>query len=303
MREIKMNEIAAPSSAAERRLRLWPGVMIVLAIWACLKLPGLFIPGEITQFYFVFFGPMILTVLFLVWWVGFSKARWKDRGLAVLATLIIGIGAFFTYDPSFGFFGIVMSSIPLVLTAWVGWLLISPRLQPTARKAGFVAAILVAWLYPSLLRLDGVDGSFAAQISYRWETKSEDLFLKEMASRNGPSVIGPEVSAVALRTGDWPAFRGPDRNSRLPGVRIATDWKERAPKLLWKQRIGPGWSSFAVLGSNLYTQEQRGDDEAVVCYDADTGKEKWVHKDEERFYETVSGVGPRATPTFADGKI
>jgi outer membrane protein assembly factor BamB len=298
-----MTEIAAPVPAAERRLRLWPGLVIVLCIWACLKLPGLIIPGEVMQFYIVFFAPMALTLLFLVWWVFFSRASWKEVGSTVLIVAVLGVCAFFLYDPSFGFFGIVMSAIPLVLSAWVGWLLISARFQPGIRRAGFFVAVLLAWLYPSILRLDGVDGSFAAQISYRWEPKSEELFLKEMESRKAPPAIGPEASAVALRAGDWPEFRGPNRDSKLPGVRIATDWKERAPKLIWKQRIGPGWSSFAVLGNNLYTQEQRGEDEAVVCYDADTGKEKWIHKDHERFYETVSGAGPRSTPTFHEGKI
>jgi outer membrane protein assembly factor BamB len=53
----------------------------------------------------------------------------------------------------------------------------------------------------------------------------------------------------------------------------------------------------------LYTQEQRGDKEAVVCYEAATGKEVWVHKDVARFSEVVSGPGPRATPMFAHGMV
>ena len=34
---------------------------------------------------------------------------------------------------------------------------------------------------------------------------------------------------------------------------------------MWKHRIGPGWGSFAVVGNRLFTQEQRGADEVVVC--------------------------------------
>ena len=35
--------------------------------------------------------------------------------------------------------------------------------------------------------------------------------------------------------------------------------------------MGPGWSSFAVAGHSIFTQEICGDVEVVACYDADTG--------------------------------
>jgi len=60
---------------------------------------------------------------------------------------------------------------------------------------------------------------------------------------------------------------------------------------------------MTVIGNRLYTQEQRGDKEAVVCYDALTGSQIWTHEDVTRFEEAVSGVGPRSTPTFDSGRI
>jgi outer membrane protein assembly factor BamB len=58
-----------------------------------------------------------------------------------------------------------------------------------------------------------------------------------------------------------------------------------------------------VVGERLFTQEQRGELEAVVCLDAATGKEVWSHEDKARFWDTVSGAGPRATPVFDSGRI
>jgi outer membrane protein assembly factor BamB len=58
-----------------------------------------------------------------------------------------------------------------------------------------------------------------------------------------------------------------------------------------------------VIGARLVTQEQRGEQESVVCYDATTGRELWAHADTDRFWEGVSGAGPRATPTFANGRV
>ncbi|MFQ3652433.1 MAG: PQQ-binding-like beta-propeller repeat protein, partial [Gemmataceae bacterium] len=74
--------------------------------------------------------------------------------------------------------------------------------------------------------------------------------------------------------------------------------------LRWKRRIGPGWGSFAVVGDYAFTQEQYAEqEEAVVCLEVETGKLVWKHSDAERFSEPVAKSGPRATPTFHDGKI
>jgi outer membrane protein assembly factor BamB len=87
---------------------------------------------------------------------------------------------------------------------------------------------------------------------------------REAVANDEPSAL--PVAAARLTTPvEWPGFRGPARDGVVRGVKIAIDWATSPPVEIWRRPIGPGWSSFAVQGDLLYTQEQRGDDEIVAA--------------------------------------
>jgi outer membrane protein assembly factor BamB len=72
---------------------------------------------------------------------------------------------------------------------------------------------------------------------------------------------------------------------------------------LWKQPIGLGYASFVVAGGRAFTIEQRRAQEVAAAYDVATGRELWINAWDGEFTETMGGNGPRATPTYHDGRV
>ena len=293
------------SATKARRLRLWPAVLIVVIQWLVITVPAWVAPGTQLQLSLMVNGAIGGGAAIAVWWLFASRVRWTDRVLVLLFFAVSGIAAYPLYHPTFIYrnYGPIVRGVPLATTFWVLWLLVTPTLRWRAHRLGILAAIALAWCYCALLRIDGVDGSFEPAVGWRFSPTAEERFLTELNAGKTLAALpaATRLGALHLQPGDWPGFRGTNRDSRLTGVQFSTDWKRNPPREVWRHRIGPGWSSFCVVGDYLYTQEQRGEEEAVVCYQAADGQEVWAHSDRARFFETIGGAGPRATPTFQDG--
>jgi outer membrane protein assembly factor BamB len=101
----------------------------------------------------------------------------------------------------------------------------------------------------------------------------------------------------------WTDFRGPRRDGRYDEMEILTTWPAAGLKPLWKQPVGGGYASFVVAEGRAFTIEQRRDQEVVAAYQVLTGRELWTHGWKAAFRESMGGDGPRATPTWHQGKI
>lgn len=289
--------------AAEPRLRLWPAVVILVVQWTVSIGAAVLAPATSIHFFGSFMGPMIGSGLFLLWWLAGSRAPWADRLYIFAFTLLAGAAVMFAgTHPALGFFKVALYAAPLAMVGWCSWLLVAQRLSWPLRREGVFVAICIGFGLFVLVRIDGVWGNMDAEMSWRWSPTLEEKFLAERAVSK-PVVLPRDSIELVLQPGDWPEFRGPQRDGRLSGVKVATDWSKEPPKKLWSRKVGPGWSSFAVIGKHVFTQEQWAGEEAIVCYHADHGSERWQHVDPLRFSEPIGGVGPRATPTFHAGKL
>ena len=101
----------------------------------------------------------------------------------------------------------------------------------------------------------------------------------------------------------WTDFRGPKRDGAYDELEILTTWPAQGLPQLWKQPVGGGYASFVVAGGRAFTIEQRRGQEVVAAYDLETGRELWTHSWDADFRESMGGDGPRATPTWHEGRI
>ncbi|NQT26245.1 PQQ-binding-like beta-propeller repeat protein [candidate division KSB1 bacterium] len=191
-------------------------------------------------------------------------------------------------------------AIPIITLAFVVWALICNRFSDGLRRATMVVTILIACSVWALFRYGGITGGGEPDFSWRWAETIEENLLDQAGDE---TLMLPTDTAITEIEVKWPGFRGPNRDGIIHDVQIETDWSASPPVEMWRRPVGPGWSSFAVSGNLIYTQEQRGDDEVVACYKLTTGEPLWRHQDAVRFWEAQGGAGPRGTPTLSDGRI
>lgn len=294
----------APPAAAEspRPVRVWPALVLVGLFWSYDLVLRWLEAAMFTRFLAMLASTGLLVLTFAVWWLTNRRiARAEKWGC--LATAIAGgvVSALLSYKV--GMIAWLLLALPWVVTTWTGWLLLARKASARGRQLGIVAVLLLTWSAFLLIRYEGIRGDGQPVLHWRWTPSAEDLYRAERESRQVDAALVSPNAELNVQSGDWPGFRGPKRDGVVRGLTLSADWKAASPRLLWRQRVGPGWSSLAVVGDRLFTQEQRDNFEAVVCLDAANGREVWVHQDTVRFSDDQAGPGPRATPTFADGRL
>lgn len=122
------------------------------------------------------------------------------------------------------------------------------------------------------------------------------------SARIGVFVIAVLPGASLASAADWPQWLGPARNGTSPDT-VAV-WAS-PPAARWRQAVGNGYSSPIVADGAVVVHAAVAGQEAeeVRALDVKTGDELWSDVYERSAYRSQLGVGPRATPTAAGGKL
>lgn len=100
----------------------------------------------------------------------------------------------------------------------------------------------------------------------------------------------------------WQQWGGPNRDFKAPAAGLAASWPANGPEKLWTRALGDGYSAILAEGTRLYTMYRDGNEEAVVCLDAESGETVWEHRYENQPHKKhvrQFGDGPSSTPLIA----
>lgn len=243
-----------------------------------------------------------------------GRGRWKI-GAALLALACLAqsvLWALWWEDPTHFKMSVLFvwpAAVFALLNWWTfrsGW---SWRVRLGVLGAGCAAVVV----FFNLFQLDRFDGDMVpTRIVPAWRPSADQAARDFIASLPATTPVPvttngsePVAAPLVASQGDWPGYRGMDRMGVVREATLRTDWSVRPPKELWKHPVGKAWSSFAVIGDMAFTQEQRGDSEAVVAYSLTTGQQVWSHLDPVKWSasDAQGGTGPRATPQFDSGLL
>jgi outer membrane protein assembly factor BamB len=117
----------------------------------------------------------------------------------------------------------------------------------------------------------------------------------------GAALLLVLTTAALAAPGDWPEFRGPNRDGASTETGLLQDLPPGGPPLVWKAMgLGIGYSTVSVVGNRIYTIGEDSEVSSVVALNAADGKKVWSAKLGKPGAPGMPAFeGPRATPTVA----
>ena len=118
-----------------------------------------------------------------------------------------------------------------------------------------------------------------------------------------PFLLCGLLITTAVWAGDWPQWRGPNRDGISTESNWSATWPATGPKQLWKLNVGLGCSAVSVSHGRAYTQGNQSETDTVYCLDATTGKSVWQYSYACPLAPKYWDGGTLATPTVDGDRV
>lgn len=104
--------------------------------------------------------------------------------------------------------------------------------------------------------------------------------------------------------GNWPQWRGPNRDGHALDPQHTLVALPKEPKVLWRLEVGPGHSAPVVAGNKLIYLDELEGKEFAHALDLATGKELWRRMYDPQAVEYSGfGQGPRCAPLVDSDRV
>lgn len=148
------------------------------------------------------------------------------------------------------------------------------------------------WSAKQVLLLPGIAAAVAISLLAIWYLRgaSQSLALRvpgtdhapgsELGTTN-PVLVGtltPADGQPASLPGNWPQFRGPDRDGiDKTAANLARSWPASGPRELWGIDVGEGYAGPVILNGRIYLMDydQAKKLDALRCFSLADGREIW----------------------------
>jgi outer membrane protein assembly factor BamB len=115
------------------------------------------------------------------------------------------------------------------------------------------------------------------------------------------TVVSLYLTSALLTAGDWPQWRGPNRDDVSSEQGLLKQWPPGGPPLVWKATgAGAGQGGVAVSGGKVFTSGDKGESSFALALDVASGGLVWTAK-----IGRTGGdpPGPRSTPTVDGDRV
>jgi outer membrane protein assembly factor BamB len=145
------------------------------------------------------------------------------------------------------------------------------------------------------------------------EEKSTDTQVASAAVAADPgdvvAVAGGDPGTPDREGEDWAEFLGPRQNGISGETGLLEKWPAAGPPIVWKLKIGEGYSAPSVRGNRVVLFHRPGKgaisrpEEVIECLTADAGKPLWRHAYPTEYSDPYGyNGGPRCAPLLTDDR-
>jgi len=146
---------------------------------------------------------------------------------------------------------------------------------------------------------------YIGQYNYQWVGFGVSMigaFEKSCTMYTRPIIFSLLVLiCISAAGGDWPQFRGPDRNNISTETGLYRTWPAGGPKVRWKTPVCEGYAGAAIKDGRVYLNDYNAEkkEHLVRCISLADGKDiwQWSYPEEVRpnhgITRTVPAVGQK----------